>query len=429
MVKKYEKNICLYLHAHQPYRLTKLNYLDLGQYNNYFEGSDPHTNKFYIDKISTKSYLPTNKILQNLLESVENFSLSLSLTGTLLGQLEEYSPESLKSFIKLSSTSKVEILSETYHHTLASIYSLEEFCEQIVLHRSLIKSLFNYETKSFRNTELIYNDKIASIISELGFQAIITEGWDPILNWKSSNFIYNSNLLELTTKEKDTIKKHKIGRTHKELKLLLKNYRLSDDLAFRFSNKTWDQYPLTIDKFIGWIKETDGEVFNLFMDYETFGEHQWEDSGIFEFLKKLPTEANKVGIGFLTISEAAEIKSKGIIEIENLISWADVERDLSAWLGNKMQQSALAKVYELEPKLKSGLERIKNKNLYNKYLDDWRKLQVSDHFYYMSTKYWSDGDVHKYFSPYDSPYEAFINYMNVIEDFSQKVEFELNKQR
>lgn len=422
------KTICLYLHVHQPYRLTKLSYLDLGGVNNYFVGS-PYPNKFFINKVAEKSYLPTNKILLTLLKEHPEFKLSLSITGVVLEQLQEYAPKVLKSFQELVATGKVEILAETYYHSLASLYSIPEFCLQVQIHAELIKKLFGVTPENFRNTELIYNDRIASIVNELGFKGIITEGWDPILAGKESTQLYQAKLAKLTTAERKTIAKYspKKRKRGSELKLLLKNYKLSDDIAFRFSDSNWKEYPLTPAKFFSWIAHTPGEIINLFMDYETFGEHQWEATGIFKFLQKLPAEAKKHKIGFQTIAGAMAGKPVGTISITDTISWADLERDTSAWNGNKMQQTALRIVYELEQKFKTSLEEIPNKTIRTKFLSDWRKLQTSDHFYYMSTKYWTDGDVHKYFSPYDSPYEAFINFMNIVEDFTQKFEYQLTK--
>lgn len=419
------KTICLYLHVHQPYRLTKLNYLEIGQVNDYFVGSSPFTNQFFIDKIAEKSYLPTNKTLLKLLKKHKEFQLSLSITGVIIEQLQKFAPEVLDTFKALVDTGRVEIVSETYYHSLASIYSLSEFCEQVIAHRNLIKAAFGYETQSFRNTELIYNDEIASIVKELGFKATIAEGWDQFLEWRNSNFVYQANTKKLTKKDKEIIARYRFQKTPpKQLKLLLKNYKLSDDIAFRFSNKAWEEYPLTVDKYISWLKSTPGNLINLFMDYETFGEHQWEDTGIFKFLEKLPGEAIKAGMDFKTISKAAKGVAVETIKVKELTSWADLERDLSAWRGNKMQSTALERIYNLGGKLEIQLNKIKNKALKDKYIDQWRRLQTSDHFYYMSTKYWSDGDVHKYFSPYDSPYEAFINFMNVLEDFEQRLDYD-----
>ncbi|MBI2655069.1 alpha-amylase, partial [Candidatus Woesearchaeota archaeon] len=287
---------------------------------------------------------------------------------------------------------------ETYHHTLSFLYSKEEFKEQVEMHNKKIRQLFSYRPKVFRNTELVYNNELAAFVEKMGYKGILAEGADHILGWRSPNFVYKPK--------------------GPNLKLLLKNYRLSDDIAFRFSEKSWEEYPLTAPKFANWINKINGNgnLVNLFMDYETFGEHQWEDKGIFEFLKHLPHEILKhPDNDFVTPSEAIK-KYDSVAELDfpHFVSWADIERDLSAWLGNKMQNEAINQVYALEPHVKLS----RNKAL----IDEWRKLQTSDHFYYMCTKWFNDGDVHKYFNPYDSPYEAFIAYMNILNDFRMKAD-------
>lgn len=410
-----QKKICLYLHVHQPYRLTKVNYLDLGHTDDYFLGSGHGANEAIIHKVAGKSYLPTNEILLRMLKNHPEFKLSLSITGTVLEQFEEFAPEVIESFRKLIATGRVEILSETYYHSLASIYSVREFADQVAKHRQRIKDLFDYDTVSFRNTELVYNDEIASLVKALGFKAIIAEGWDPILGWRSPNYVYRAHTHELDSELIAKISDFKIAEPRSELKLLLKNYKLSDDVAFRFSNRDWEDYPLDTGKYFRWLEASPGEYVNLFMDYESFGEHQWEDTGIFEFLEELPAEARRTGIGFETISEAADTEAHDSVSMPELVSWADMERDLSAWTGNKMQRHALDLVYQLEEKIKENTEPTTERQ--------WGLLQSSDHFYYMSTKYWNDGDVHKYFSPYDSPYEAFVNYMNVLADFSKRIQY------
>ena len=318
------------------------------------------------------------------------FKIAYSITGVALEQFKKYSPETLHSFQKLAETGCVEFLSETYHHSLSYLYSREEFKEQVKMHADLIKELFNQEPKVFRNTELIFNNELAHTVQEMGYKAILAEGADHILDWRSPNYVYTA-------------------KTAEKIKLLLKNYKLSDDIAFRFGQKTWKDYPLTAEKFAHWIHNNHGHSVNLFMDYETFGEHQWEDTGIFNFLRQLPEELFKNHhTKFLTPSELADYESVGEMDIHNFVSWADVERDLSAWRGNNMQDSALHEIYLLEKHVKD----INDKRL----LADWRKLTTSDHYYYMCTKYFNDGDVHKYFSPYETPYEAYINFMNILND-------------
>lgn len=384
-------SICFYLHTHQPYRIKHFSVFDIGRDLSYF---DDEKNKMYLDRIVRKSYLPTNKILLDLIRQTKGrFKVSFSLTGTLLEQLETYHPEVIKSFQKLVNTGCVELVAETYYHSLAYLYSKEEFKKQVTLHRQKIRGLFGSEPKVFRNTELMFNNEMANFVQGMGYRAILAEGADYILGWRSPNFVYNV-------------------RTAPNLKVLLRNYRLSDDMSFRFSTRDWREWPLTADKFATWINQANGcgETINLFMDYETFGEHQWESTGIFEFLKTLPYKIlEHPDNNFKTVSEAvASYEARDELDFHNIVSWADIERDLSAWLGNSIQQKAAQAVYSLEEKvLASGDEKL---------IEDWRKLQTSDHFYYMCTKWFADGDVHKYFNPYGSPYECFISYMNIIND-------------
>jgi len=316
----------------------------------------------------------------------------------LLEQLERYSPEVMSTFDALAETGCVEFLAETYYHSLSFLYSRNEFAEQINKHVEAINYFFGQRPRVFRNTELIYNNDLAAMIESMGcFDAIITEGADHILGYRSPNFVYQPK-----------------GCNH--LKLLLKNYSLSDDIAFRFSNRDWPQWPLTADKFARWVSNVNGNgnIVNLFMDYETFGEHQWEDTGIFDFMRHLPEEVLRhPDNDFKTPSEV--IKSYGsadTVDVPHIISWADTERDLSAWLGNAMQSNAIHELYRIEKKIKKTKDE--------KIIGDWRKLQTSDHFYYMCTKYFADGDVHKYFNPYDSPYDSYINFMNVLDHLQKR---------
>lgn len=388
-------SICLYFQVHQPYRLRRYSFLDISKNSYYF---DEEKNKALIKKIAEKCYLPTNAILLELIKNYPEFKVSFSFSGVVLEQFEQYYPEVLTSFKQLVDSGQVEILAETYFHSLAFLYSKEEFFEQISLHKEKIYKTFGVSPKIFRNTELIYNNDLASEISKLKYEGIIIEGADKILGWKSPNFLYkpiNSNI-----------------------KLLLKNYKLADDIAFRFSDKKWKEFPLTAEKYAHWINSIhgDGNTVNLFMDYETFGEHQWASTGIFEFLKYLPQEILKhPDTCFHLPSEVLKLYDVvGELDIPNYLSWADIERDLSAWLGNDMQHFAAKKLYSLGRDIK----KLQNEQL----LKDWRKLQISDHFYYMCTKWFNDGDVHKYFNPYSSPYEGFIYFMNVIKDISNRIE-------
>lgn len=390
--------IVLYMHVHQPYRVRHYTALDSGADHNYFETDDSKTSNHQIlDKVAAKSYIPTNKRLLQLLEHHPEFKLSLSITGTVLEQLERWAPDVLHSFQDLVRTGRVEIVAETYHHSLAFFYSRSEFEIQVKMHAELIQRLFKVKPTVFRNTELSYNNEVAQWAESAGYQGVLAEGWDPILGWRSPNFAYRPAGTE-------------------NIKLLLKNYRLSDDIAFRFGDQNWKEWPMTADKFAHWLNaEPNATNFDLFMDYETFGEHQWEASGIFDFLEALPTEWLKTeGNSFMTVGEAAyALEAADIVDVPDTITWADTERDLSAWLGNAMQQEAIAALYELEPAmLASGNLAL---------IEDWRRLQTSDHFYYMSTKFWNDGDIHAYFSPYDSPFEAYINFMNAYHDLRYRL--------
>ncbi|MFA5003989.1 MAG: glycoside hydrolase family 57 protein [Candidatus Saccharimonadales bacterium] len=388
------KSIVLYLHVHQPYRVRNYTIFDAGVQHNYFDTAydDPTNNERIIRKVAEKSYLPTNQHLLALLNKHPEFKLSLSITGTVLEQFEKWAPDVLKSFQDLVATGRVEILAETYHHSLAFFYSRSEFETQVEMHRSKIEALFGQTPKVFRNTELAYNNDLAVWADEHGYKGILAEGWDKLLDWRSANFVY---------KPVNT----------KNIKLLLKNYKLSDDIAFRFGDQSWSEWPLTADKYAHWLNETaDATNFNLFMDYETFGEHQWSESGIFKFLAELPSQWLKTdGNNFMTVSEACEAyDSKDNIDAPETVTWADTERDLSAWLGNNMQSSAITALYDIQDLI------IGSQDL--SLIEDWRRLQTSDHFYYMCTKWFNDGDIHAYFSPYENPYDAFIAYMNTYHD-------------
>ncbi len=388
------KAIVLYLHVHQPYRIRHYTAFDTGYDHEYFAApyDDKTSNERILHKVAEKSYLPTNAKLLHLLRQNPEFKLSLSITGTVLEQLEAWSPKTLDSFRELIGTGRVEIVAETYHHSLAFFYSRTEFETQVEMHKQKVQQLFGKTPQVFRNTELSYNNDIAYWADKAGYKGIITEGWDPVLGWRSPNYVYQPAHTE-------------------NIRLLMKNYKLSDDIAFRFGNQSWSEWPLTADKFTHWLNaEPESDNFNLFMDYETFGEHQWSESGIFDFLEHLPAEWLKTeGNTFMTISDAIDtFEPKDIIDVPQTITWADTERDLSAWLGNSLQQQSITALYELQEKiLNTGDLTL---------VEDWRKLQTSDHFYYMCTKWWNDGDIHAYFSPYDSPYDAYINFMNAYHD-------------
>lgn len=391
-----KRGITLYLHVHQPWRVRKYSVFDSAVKHDYFDDPEyesERNNEQILRKVADKSYRPMNALLEKLLHAHPDFKVSLSITGTLIEQMERWTPDVIDSFRRLVDTGRVEIVSETYYHSLAFFYSRSEFERQVEMHKDKIRNLFGVETAVFRNTELAYNDELAQWADQYGFKGILAEGWDPILGWRSPNYIYQPEGTE-------------------NIRLLLKNYRLSDDLAFRFSNQAWEQWPLTADKYNEWAHAAIGDapLINLFMDYETFGEHQWADTGIFEFFEQfVATWLSNPDNTFYTVSEAADREEPaGTISMPDTVTWADTERDLTAWLGNSMQHEALKYAYALEHDvLRSGdLELIA----------DWRKLQTSDHVYYMCTKWFTDGDVHAYFSPYDSPYDAFLYYINAIRD-------------
>lgn len=390
------KHICLYFQVHQPFRLKRFNFFDIGKDHYYY---DDYLNESITHRVSTKCYIPTNNILIDLLEKLgDKFKLSFSISGTAIEQFKLYAPEVIDSFKKLANYKNVEFLAETYSHSLVALKDNEELKKQVEKHSELIKEYFGKDTSVFRNTELIYSDEIGKVIAQLGFNGMLTEGAKHILGWKSPNFLY-CNPIE------------------PRLKLLLKNFRFSDDIAFRFSNKSWKEYPLTAEKFTNWLNniEENDEIVNLFMDYETFGEHHWEETGIFDFLEKLPeTILSNSDFSFITPSEAIEkLQPISSIHVPYPISWADEERDTTAWLGNPLQEDAFNRLYTLKEKI----DACNNPSIKK----DWEYLQTSDHFYYMSTKYLSDGEVHSYFTPYNSPYDAYINYMNIISDFIIKI--------
>ena len=398
-------NINFYFQVHQPFRLSHFSALDIGKNRSYF---DDKLNKLVMEKVADKCYIPTNKLLLDLIKRYKgDFKVSYAITGVAIEQFKLYRPDVLESFQELVATGNVEIIGETYYHSLAFLYDINEFLEQIDMHKELMKKEFNYEPVTFRNTELIYQDQLSTLIYELeGFKTILTEGVDRILGWRSPLFAYKNFTSEIT--------------------LLLKYYQLSDDIAFRFSNRAWPEYPLTVDKFVKWIEHFDldaensphkNKFLNLFMDYETFGEHQWAETGIFDFMQHLPEKVltNK-NLKFITPREAFKHTNyqQESLSFPEPISWADAERDLSAWRENDMQHNALETCYEL-------LNKIRVKGRYD-LMPIMRLLTTSDHFYYMCTKYFQDGDVHKYFSPYDSPEQAYIYYINALADLEEKID-------
>lgn len=395
-----QKAITLYLHVHQPWRVRDYSIFDMAVKHDYFDGRDDNdrNNRRVFNKVADKSYRPMNVLLLKLLEENPKFRLSLSITGTFIEQAEAFAPDVLDSFKRLVDTGRVEIVAETYYHSLAFFYSLPEFERQVRMHREKIHQIFGVETKVFRNTELAYNDSLAKWADEYGFDGIIAEGWDKVIEWRSPNYVYRPE-----------------GTDH--IKLLLKNYRLSDDLAFRFGDNNWRDQRLTADEYIQWCQkslEAGGESVNLFMDYETFGEHQWADTGIFDFFAKFVQKwCADDAQTFLTASELSRKPAAATISMPHTVTWADTERDLTAWLGNRMQQEAMRLIYDLED------DALNTEDV--DIIADWRKLQTSDNPYYMCTKWFHDGDVHAYFSPYESPYDAFLNYMNALRDLRYRI--------
>lgn len=393
-------SVCFYFQVHQPYRLDPFPVFAIGDRKDYFaDRADGQTdNQAVVQKVARECYRPATELLYELVNRHPEVRFTFSFSGTVLEQLQAFDPETLELFQALVDTGQVEVLAETYHHSLAFFYDRQEFTRQVQLHTQKIEDVFGVTPQVFRNTELAYNNDIGTWASEAGFAGVLAEGWEDVLGWRSPNFVYQP--------------------LNADIPLLLKNYQLSDDIAFRFSRKDWEGWPLTADKFARWISahNGNGEVVNLFMDYETFGEHQWADTGIFDFLEELPKSVLADSDNdFVTVSEAIDrYDARDSVDVPETITWADTDRDLSAWLGNSMQQEAISSVYKLKESVnQAGSDRL---------LADWRRLQTSDHFYYMCTKWAEDGDVHSYFNPYESPYDAYITYMNVLTDFRQRLE-------
>jgi alpha-amylase len=386
------KTICLYFQVHQPMRLRRYRFFDIGNNSYYY---DDYLNESIMRKVADRCYLPANKLILSLCREYGlQFKVTYSITGIALDQFQLYAPDVLDSFRELAKTGCVDFLAETYSHSLVSLKDDNEFRKQVDNHKYKIFELFGIEPTVFRNTELIYSDEVGAKVADMGFKAMLTEGAKHVLGWKSPNYVYYNAI-------------------NPKLKVLLKNFKLSDDIAFRFSHRGWPEYPLTADKYVKWLNKLDSkeETINLFMDYETFGEHHGQETGIFQFLKNLPAQVfKKTKMTFSTPADIADnLQPVAAVHVPHPISWADEERDLTAWLGNEMQEDAFNRLYSLADKI--------NKCQDKKILADWKYLQTSDHFYYMCTKVFSDGDVHSYFNPFDSPYDAYINYMNVLSDF------------
>ncbi len=391
--------ICLYLHIHQPVRYREYSIFEVGNNSNYFQGdyNSRQSNERIFKKVTAKSYRPMLNLLESNMQKYPGFKVSFSITGTWLEQAEKWAPELIEQIRRMVSRNQVEIVGETYYHSLAFFYDIAEFNDQVAKHAAIVKRLFGVTPRVFRNTELAYNDQLAYWADQQGYKGILAEGWDKILGWRSPNHVYRP-----------------IGC--KNLKLLLKNYRLSDDIAFRFSNRGWSEWPLTAPKYLHWLKDDclRGPLVNLFMDFETFGEHQWADTGIFDFMNSFISDwLGEYDNKFVTVSEACDLMpAVDEISMPETVTWADTERDLSAWASNSMQNSAAQDLYAIREKVLATKD--------NQLISDWRHLTTSDHPYAMCTKYWHDGDVHAYFSAYASPYEAFMYFMNVLRDLEYR---------
>lgn len=391
------RSVCLYFQVHQPYRLRTYRFFNIGHDHYYY---DDYQNRHIIQRVAEKCYLPANRMMLQLIhEFGKAFKVSYSISGTALDQFAQFQPKVLESFRQLADTGCVEFISETAYHSLASLGNEQEFIRQVKSHSERIEDLFGQKPNTFRNSELIYSDTIGEKVAELGFHTILTEGAKHVLGWKSPNYMYCNNL-------------------NPKLRVLLRNFRLSDDIGFRFSEKRWSEWPLTAEKFAGWLNAVDPqeEVVNIFLDYETIGEHMWKETGIFDFFYHLPEAIfSKSGFSFATPEELYhKLQPMGAISVPYAISWADEERDLTAWKGNELQTEALSKIYSLA----DDISRCSDPGI----MRDWGYLQTSNHFYYMSTKWFSAGEIHKHMNPYGSPYDAFINYMNAISDFTIRVE-------
>ena len=392
--------ICLYLHIHQPVRYREYSIFDVSNDSNYYYDhyDGRQSNERIFKKVANKSYRPMLNLLERNMQTNPEFKVSFSITGTWLEQAEKWAPELIEQIRRMVERGQAEIVGETYYHSLAYFYNLDEFNDQVIMHSQAIERLFGVKPQVFRNTEFAYNDSLAKWADEKGYKGILAEGWDKVLGWRSPNFVYRPAGTE-------------------NIKLLLKNYRLSDDIAFRFSNRAWSEWPLTVPKYINWLNMDclRGNLINLFMDFETFGEHQWEDTGIFNFMDILiSTWLSEYENKFVTVSEACDLEEPADeVSMPDTVTWADTERDLSAWLSNKMQASAMQELYNLRSEILSTND--------GKLISDWRYLTTSDHPYSMCTKYWNDGDVHAYFSAYASPYESFMYYMNVLRDIEYRL--------
>lgn len=394
--------VCFYFQLHQPYRLEPFSIFDLDEKKSFFD-KDQDLNKEVFKKVSQKSYLPMLSLLLDLVQRHPEFKFALSASGVFLQQALEFEPKVIKLLQKLSRSGQVEFLAETYHHSLSSLYSGEEFRAQVSAHQKIIEELFAQTPTSFRNTELIYSNQIGQMVAEMGFAGMLTEAVDRYLGNRAKTQVFASY-------------------TQNQIPLLLKHAQLSDDIAFRFSDKNWAMHPLHADQYFTWLKDYCAEeIINLFMDFETFGEHQWSDTGIFQFFEDLIYRLNEDRYSdFVTPGEVfdkyqtkQQLEKLPVYDVPEPISWADVDRDLTAWNGNDLQKDTLRLIYSMSEDVLDSKD--------TQLIETWRKLQTSDHFYYMCTKWSADGDVHAYFSPYDDPYEAYNRYCAVVVEFAGKI--------
>lgn len=384
-------DLCLYFQVHQPYRLRRYRLFDIGSGAGYF---DDEANRTVLRRVVERCYLPANRLLREAVErSGGRFRFALSLSGTLMDQLESDAPEALESFQALAATGGVELLGETFHHSLASLADAAEFRAQVALHRQAVARHFGQRPAVFRNTELLWADGLAPAVSELGFGAVLVEGVERVLGLRSPNQVYGAAAAP-------------------GLRVIPRNYRLSDDIGFRFSNRDWSHWPLTADRWAEWIGGSPGDSVHVFLDYETFGEHHGTATGILDFLGHLPDALQRRGIACVHPSALAAREPVDTFATPSPVSWADQERDASAWLGNRMQRAAHERLYRLGERVRAAGDPWM--------LECWRRLGTSDQCYYMSTKRFSDGEVHRYFSPYESPYEAFVTFMNVMSDLERR---------
>lgn len=425
------RSICFYFQVHQPYRLGRASLLRPDDGRDYFQGEAPFTNREVFEKVAEKCYLPMTALLLEMLAEYPDFRASFSLSGVFVEQCQEFGAvgkKVLKQFQTLAQNDRIEFLGETYYHSLSFLHSKAEWAEQILQHHKLMEQVFGVKPRVFRHTELIYSNELASAVCALGYDGIVAEGWHTALPDQNPNYVRYAKLIDLPKDDVKILRKVAFrdwtglrAKKQVQLPVLTKNYQLSDDMAFRFGDRNWSHYPLHADTYAQWLAEADGDTVNLFMDFETFGEHQWADTEIFSFFRALPAEVAKRGLTFRTPGETVrDFEPRGEYDAPHWVSWADEARDISAWLENDMQRSAFHELMEMEKQLYNA--RRSRSNVAQKLVHDFRKLQTSDHLYYMSTKYWADGDVHTYFSPYASPYDAYINFMNVMGSLKRRME-------